>query len=118
MELKRMSFDLAFDESIAETGNFLLFLQEACEVFSLQIVGLIPVGPAGAWPEVTFRGTKENLIRFSIAFYDDPEMGEEMVDEFMVDDEPEEFYVFTDERFTTKGERKYINEDGTFTEWE
>ena len=118
MKLKKMSFDLAFNAATAETENFLNFLQEACEVFSLQIVGLIPVGSAGAWPEVTFRGTEENLTRFSIAFYDGQEMGQEMVDEYMVDDEPEEFYVFTDERFTTKGGRKYINEDGTFKEWE
>jgi hypothetical protein len=38
------------------TQDFLTYLQEVCEVFQLQIVGLIPVGPAGGWPEVTFKG--------------------------------------------------------------
>ncbi len=120
MELKRFSLDMAFDGPCNETGNFLTYLQEICEVFNLQIVGLIPVGPGGAWPEVTFRGTEEDLTRFSIAFHDDPGLGKEMIDDYLEEDGEQGFSVFVDERYTTKGKRRFINEDGSlsFKEWE
>jgi hypothetical protein len=118
MELKTFSVDMAFDGKCSKTSNFLKYLQEICEVFSLQIVGLIPVGPGGAWPEVTFRGTKENLTRFSIAFHDDEEIGQEMIENYLQDDSLNDFSVFADERFTTKGNREFIDEEsGNFKEW-
>ena len=111
---------MAFDGPCAKTSGFLNYLQEICEVFNLQIVGIIPVGPGGGWPEVTFRGSEEDLTKFSIAFHDDPELGQEMFDQYAHDDIDQGFSVFSDERFTTKGNRKFINEDGTlsFKEWE
>ena len=120
MELKRFSIDIAFDGPCEKTGGFLTYLQEICEVFNLQIVGLIPVGPGGAWPEVTFRGTEEDLTKFSIAFHDDPELGHEMIYDYLADDVEQDFSVFSDPRYTTKGNRKFINEDGTlsFKEWD
>jgi hypothetical protein len=120
MKLKRFSLDMAFDGPCSDTSKFLTYLQEICEVFNLQIVGLIPVGPGGAWPEVTFRGTEEDLTKFSIAFHDDPELGQEMIDDYCEEDDEPGFSVFVDERFTTKGNRQFINEDGTlsFKEWE
>ena len=116
-ELKRFSVDMAFD---GDAYEFMQYLQEVCEVFNLQIVGLIPVGPGGGNPEVTFRGAKEDLTKFSISFHDDPELGKEMVDEYILEDDEPEFSVFVDERFTTRGNRQFINEDGTlsFKEWE
>ena len=113
-ELKRFSVDMAFD---GDAYEFMQYLQEVCEVFNLQIVGLIPVGPGGANPEVTFRGTEEDLIRFSISFHDDPELGQEMIDDYMFEDCLQPFDVFIDERFTSKGKREYIEEDGTIKEW-
>ena len=109
-ELNRFSVDMAFEGNSFE---FMSYLQEGCEVFNLQIVGLIPVGPGGANPEVTFRGTKEDLIRFSISFHDDPELGQEMIDDYMSDDCEQPFDVFIDERFTTKGKRQFVEENGT-----
>ena len=118
-KLKVFSVDIAFDGSTGQTSNFLEFLQEVCEVYQLEIVGLWPVGPGGGWPEVTFRGTEENLTKFAIAFFDSTEMGQEMIDEYMDEDEPKEFAVLSDPRFSSKGERKYVNEDGqSFKVWE
>ena len=120
MKLKRFSLDIAFDGPCNDTGKFLTYLQEICEVFNLQIVGLVPVGPGGAWPEVTFRGTEEDLTNLSIAFHDDPELGKEMIDDYITEDDEPIFEVPFDERYTTKGNRQFINEDGTlsFKEWE
>lgn len=113
-ELKRFSVDMAFD---GDAYEFMQYLQEVCEVFNLQIVGLIPVGPGGGNPEVTFRGAKEDLTKFSISFHEDPELGQEMVDQYSHDDFDPGFSVFVDERFTSKGKREYIEEDGTIKEW-
>jgi hypothetical protein len=120
MKLKRFSLDIAFDGPCNDTSKFLTYLQEICEVFNLQIVGLVPVGPGGAWPVVTFRGAEDDLTRFSIAFHDDPELGQEMIDDFIEEDEDPGFEVFSDPRYTTKGNRQFINEDGSlsFKEWE
>jgi len=120
MELKRFSLGIAFNGPCKDTENFLTYLQEICEVFNLQIVGLVPVSSSGAWPEVTFRGAKEDLTNLSIAFHDDSELGQEMIDEFIMEDAEPAFNVPFDERFTTKGNRQFINEDETlsFKEWE
>jgi hypothetical protein len=106
--MKILSFDLAYMDS---TQDFLTYLQEVCEVFQLQIVGLIPVGPAGGWPEVTFKGEEENLRRFTDLFFDGQEP--DYFDDNS-DDDDSELYVFSDPRFTTKGNREFINDDGTF----
>jgi len=120
MELKRFRLVSAFDGPCNDTTKFMIYLQEICEVFNLQIVGLIPVSPSGAWPEVTFRGTEEDLTKLSIAFNDDPELGQEMIDSYIMEDDEPVFEVPFDERFTTKGKRQFINDDGTlsFKEWE
>jgi hypothetical protein len=118
IELKRLSLDMAFSGGKCDqTENFLRYLQEICEVYELQIVGLIPVGSGGGWPEVTFRGTEKNLTKFSIAFHDDDELGLDMIKDYSRDDSDGGFYVAVDERFTTKGDREFINDDGTFKEW-
>jgi hypothetical protein len=120
MKTKRFTVAIAFDGPCNDTSRFMIYLQEICEVFQLQIVGLWPVSCQGAWPEVTFRGTEENLTKFSIAFHDSQELGQEIIDDYMVEDGEYDFEVQSDERYTTKGNRKFINEDGTisFKEWE
>jgi len=41
-----------------------------------------------------------------------------MINEYLQDDSLNDFSVFADERFTTKGNREFIDEeDGTFKEW-
>jgi hypothetical protein len=117
MSLKTVRVDIAFDGFADNTSDFLSYLQEVCEVFNLQIVGLIPVGPAGAWPEVNFRGEEEDLIRFCIMFFEMNEDGEEYFNSNSDDDVPD-FYVFSDERFTTKSDRKFITNDGKWIDQE
>ena len=106
MSLKKISVDIA---SPTDASEFMNHLQEFCEVFNLQIIKLIPVGCAGAWPEITFRGEEEDIRRFANLFYE-----EDYDDEWIQDDAPIEFEVFCDERYTTKGQREFINDDGTF----
>jgi hypothetical protein len=118
MSLKTVSVDIAFDGFADNTSDFLSYLQEVCEVFNLQIVGLIPVGSAGAWPEVTFRGKEEDLIRFCIMFFQMNEDGEEYYNDNNSDDSIHNFYVFSDERFTTKADRKFITNDGKWIDQE
>jgi hypothetical protein len=117
MKLKTLSLDIAFGGKCDQTEDFLKYLQEVCEVFQLQIVGLIPVGSGGGWPEVTFRGTEENLTKFSISFHDDEIDGKDIMKEYSRDDSDRGFYVAVDERFTTKGNREFFDEDGTSKEW-
>jgi hypothetical protein len=106
--MKTLSFDLAYMDS---TQDFLNYLQEVCEVYQLQIVGLVPVGPAGGWPEVTFKGEEDNLRRFAHLFFDGCEP--DYFDEYS-DDADDDLFVFSDPRFTTKGNRKFISDEGEF----
>ena len=43
-----------------------------------------------------------------------------MIDDYCEEDVEPGFSIFVDERYTTKGNRQFINEDGTlsFKEWE
>ena len=112
-----ISVDIAVDGFADNTSDFLSYLQEISEVFSLQIVGLIPVGPAGAWPEVTFRGEEKDLIRFCIMFFEESEDGEEYFKENYIDYDTD-FSLFSDPRFTTKADRKFITNDGKWIDQE
>lgn len=112
-----ISVDIAFDGFADNTSDFLNYLQEISEVFSLQIVGLIPVGPAGAWPEVTFRGEEKDLNRFCIMFFEESEDGEEYFKQNCIDYDTD-FYLFSDPRFTTKENRKFITNDGKWKDQE
>ena len=102
-----MSVDIAYPET---PGEFMGWLHEVCEVFNLQIVGFIPVGSGGGWPEVTFRGFEDDLLQFSESFYDGD--GKEMFEEYSFDDDhPSEFQgAFIDPRFSRKGKCKFIDE--------
>jgi len=109
MKIKKIGLDMAYYS--LQTSEFFEYLQEICEVFNLEIVGIIPVGPAGAWPEVTFRGEESSLIKFLNAFFDSDFEGEGYLLEYGKDD----FYCefggpFVDERYSSKGKRKFINE--------
>jgi hypothetical protein len=114
--MKQTQLDLAFggQGSLTEhTSNFLNFLQEICEVFQVQIVHLIPVGPGGGWPCITVRGTEENIKKLLIAHYDGSGMMDDdpgFFDEHMQDCDSEGFSVFADDRFTTAGNRVFITE--------
>ena len=107
--LKTCAFDMLYMDS---TTDFLNYLQEICEVYELQIVGLIPVGPGGGNPEVLFKGEEENLRKFSDTFFDG--FNPEYFDNHSDDADDDYLSVFSDPRFTTKGNRKFINDDGTF----
>lgn len=112
MAIKKIRMDIAYDGPTDETQKFMSFLQEVCEVFSLEIVGLIPVGAAGAWPEVTFRGEEKDILEFVQKFFDSEEEGLDYYHTYGQDDSYPEFDgPFVDERYTTKGSREYLNED-------
>jgi hypothetical protein len=112
MAIKKIRMDIAYNGPTNQTQEFMGFLQEVCEVFSLEIVGLIPVGPGGAWPEVAFRGEEKDILEFVQKFLDDKEVGLDYFYSYAEDDSYPEFNgPFVDERYTTKGERKYIDED-------
>lgn len=113
MKLNRISIPIAFDPMFGKTDKFLRYLQEICEIFELQIVGLVPVSSSGAWPEVTFRGESENLEKFIMSFYfDDPEEGADFFESYLKDDEPGDFFVESDHRFTSRGSREFFTEEG------
>lgn len=107
MKTKQISVDIAYPN---ESGEFMGWLQEVCEVFNLQIVGLIPIGSGGGWPEVTFRGFEDDLLKFSESFYDGD--GKEMFEEYSFEDDlPSVFQgPFIDPRFSLKGKCKFIDE--------
>lgn len=69
MEKQQMEvIDLPLDWAPAtSTEEFLGHLQSICKQFKLQIVGLLPSGPAGGNPEITFRGSKLDLGRMAKA---------------------------------------------------
>jgi len=54
----RISFDMCYPDS---SENLFKLLDEICKAHDAQIVGLIPIGPGGGWPEVTFEADEENL---------------------------------------------------------
>ena len=107
MKTKQMSVDIGYPD---DSNQFMGWLHEVCEVFNLQIVGFIPVGPGGGNPEVTFRGFEEDLLQFSEAFYDGE--GKEMFELYSEDDDnPSEFQgAIIDPRFSVKGKCRFINE--------
>jgi hypothetical protein len=107
-KIKNLRVDIAFGGPTCQTDQFMAWLQEVCEVFNLEIAGLIPVGVAGAWPEVRFRGKEEDVREFARSFFDGD--GDEILDEFGWDDEEEFNGPYIDPRFTTKGNRVYIDE--------
>jgi hypothetical protein len=118
MTTKKFSVDIAFNGLTDQTEKFLGYLQEVCEIFNLEIVGLIPVGSGGGWPEITFRGEEANLLEFSNSFFDEEE-GEDMFETYSRPDEPTIFNgAIIDPRYSTKGKTEFIDEKTKqFKEW-
>ena len=110
---------MAFNGPTSQTEKFLGYLHEVCENFNLEIVGLIPVGPGGGWPEITFRGEEANLLEFSKAFFDCEVEGEDMFETYSRPDEPTIFNgAIIDSRYSTKGKTEFIDEKTKqFKEW-
>jgi len=65
--LKFIPVDFACEGSANE---FMDYLTRICDEFKMEIVGLIPYGPGGGNPELTFRGEEENLRKFIDDFFD------------------------------------------------
>lgn len=109
-EISIVGIDISF-EICEETKDFLILLQEICEEFHLEIIGLWPMGPGGGWPEVTFRGETENIHKMIKDWYmKEDEESEEWIKEYVTEYEETEFNVKIDSRFERK-ERKFINKN-------
>jgi hypothetical protein len=97
-----------------DNDDIMSYLQEMIEVYELEIVGLWPVGPSGGASEVKFRGARVNIERLLYQYcYED----EEVVKEYMpleIADKQSPIEVLIDERFSTKGKRRYISDEGKF----
>ena len=107
-----VGIDISTD--IAEkTDDFLQLLQEITEQFELDIIGLWPMGPGGGHPEVTFRGTAENIKKMITDWYmaDDKDDAEEWIKDYVSPYSPTDHEVKHDERF--KLTRKFIKTDGS-----
>lgn len=105
--MKQISVDL-------DSNDFLQVCQEIIEQFNLQIVNLKPLGPGGGNPEVTFRGDAVDMLNF-VAWYaelsgDDDVQG--FYDEYVTDDAPIQFEVYSDRRMSTRGNRRHVEPDG------
>ena len=44
-------------------------LQKVCDKFKVKIIGLIPMGPGGGLPAITFSGSKDNLKNMYVEWY-------------------------------------------------
>jgi len=110
--MKQLTLVFAFD-GFHETQEFMLYLQELVEQFQVQIIEFIPASSSGAWPELTFRGTEENLIKLAICYHGDHiEDGTEYAEDHMIDDSPILFDIEKDPRWLTAGKRTFISDDG------
>lgn len=113
LDIYLLPLDMGFDGN----DDPMLLLHELTQQFNLQIVGLIPMGPAGGNPEVTFRGTYsdiENMLR-QWFFADDAEQADYYMDEIIDKDHSIPFKVYNDPRFDSKGRREYVKDDGSPT---
>jgi hypothetical protein len=111
--LKQVSIDLGYDPS-ESANDFLQMLHEICEQFDLQIIGLVPYGPGGGNPEVTFRGQANDIMSMLDWYHDQTgEDVESFYDTYVTSDEPRPFEVEAkkDNRFTGIG-RKFIDPSG------
>jgi len=106
--LRKITVDLAVDDDPMQ------LLQEIIEQFDLQIINLWPIGPAGANPQVTFRGKGEDIMDMvKWLLQDSGQDAYEFYDEYSENDSPIPFEVQSDPRFNTMRHRKFINVDGT-----
>lgn len=105
--LKQISLDLTSED-------FLNICQEIVEQFNLQIIKLIPLGPGGGNPEVTFRGREQDILGL-VEWYcelsgdDDPEG---FYEDYVTDDMPITFEVYSDPRMSTRERRRHIGPKG------
>jgi len=109
--LKQVSLDIGYDDS---TDDFLQMLHEICEQFDLQIIGLVPYGPGGGNPEVTFRGRADSIMNMLHWYHEHSgEDVESFYDMYVMPDRPIPFEVEAkkDPRFTGIN-RKYIDQIG------
>jgi len=106
--LKKITVDLAVED------NPMQLLQEIIEQFDLQIINLWPIGPAGANPQVTFRGKGEDIMDMvKWLLQDSGQDAYEFYDEYSENDSPIPFEVQSDPRYNTMRHREFINVDGT-----
>jgi hypothetical protein len=89
-------------------------LHEICQQFNLQIIGLIPIGPGGGNPEVTFRGSNNDVMDMLRWYHQESEEdAADYYDEYSFEDTPRPFEVEAkkDPRFMS-GDRKYVDLSG------
>jgi hypothetical protein len=106
---------LPLDMAIDDDEDVMIMLQEITEQFNLQIVGLLPIGPAGGNSEITFRGKYQDIENFLTQWFfaHDPSDVEYYMTDVVEKDHQIPFTVHMDSRFVTKGRRKYVKEDGS-----
>lgn len=106
--------DLVFENETEQTDKFLTLLQELIEVFQLEIIGLWPVGSGGGWPEIAFRGKEEDLVKFCIWYSgeDEGDDYEAAIELIGPDEGSGPLNVLSDNRFSTKGKREFIDDSG------
>jgi len=108
--LRQVVLDIAYDEN----EDIMQMLHEICEQFDLQIIGLIPIGPGGGNPEVTFRGKSEDVMDMLRWYHQESEEdAADYYDEYSYEDTPKPFEVEAkkDPRFVG-GNRRYIDQSG------
>jgi hypothetical protein len=108
--LRQVVLDITYDEN----EDIMQMLHEICEQFDLQIIGLIPIGPGGGNPEVTFRGKGEDVMNMLRWYHQESEEdAADYYDEYSYEDTPKPFEVEAkkDPRFVG-GNRRYIDPSG------
>jgi hypothetical protein len=105
---------VSLDVSTEEEEDVMHLLHEICQQFNLQIIGLIPIGPGGGNPEVTFRGSNNDVMDMLRWYHQESEEdATDYYDEYSYEDTPRPFEVEAkkDPRFMG-GDRKYIDPSG------
>lgn len=112
MALKTLSLVISFSGETDTTENFFQMLQEIVTEYQVEIVGLWPQSPSGAWPEITFLGEEAQLKRLRANFNE--ELEESDIEECfpLQDTERETHEILVDSRW--EGERKYVTTEGKF----
>jgi hypothetical protein len=104
---------MAFDERTESTSNYFELLQEIIEEFRVEIIGLWPMSPSGAWPEIKFRGEADDIYRLCLKYHnDDEEEARYYYDDYSTESTSDEINILKDDRWPSKN--KWIDKDGNF----